>query len=146
MRETTQSEDKRSGRKCCSTCQSGYFPASTWRRSWRSRLSPCSLEDHDEADFHAKACYWSSTLQQFLPEVPYPMVRAHGGMVLQELQPVGNTRSGTIRERLCLVGGTPTLEQGRSLKRKQQQKVTVVNRFPIPPVPLRVGKMWENED
>jgi len=48
------------------------------------------------------------------------MVRAHGGMVLQELQPVGNTRSGTICERLCLVGGTPTLEQGRSLKRKQQ--------------------------
>lgn len=62
MRETTQSEEKRSRRKCCSKCQNGYFPASTWTRPRWSRLSPCSLEDHDEADFHAEAFYGSPTL------------------------------------------------------------------------------------
>jgi len=55
------------------------------------------------------------------------MEGAHTGAISEELQPVGRIHSGEVFGELSPVRGAFTLEQGKSVRRKEQQRQHVVN-------------------
>jgi len=56
------------------------------------------------------------------------MERTHtGAAVREELQPMGRSHIGAVCGELSTVGGTPTLEQGKNVRREEWQRQRVMN-------------------
>lgn len=61
------------------------------------------------------------TPEQFYPEGLQPIEKIHAAAV-HELQPVKGTPTGAVHEGLYSIARTPMLENGKSMRRKAQQK------------------------
>jgi len=66
---------------------------------------------------------WGPTLEQPIPEGLHPMEGTHAGAVNKDLQPMGRTPHWDSWWRTVSRGRDPTLEQGRSVRRKERQRM-----------------------
>lgn len=62
------------------------------------------------------------TLEQSIPEGWHPVESTHAGAVLEELWTMGRAYTAEGHEGLYPMGRDPTLEQGKKMGEKEQQR------------------------